>query len=401
MFRKLIKKIGKGIAKVAKKIVKVQKKVWKGIKKVGGKVMKAINKAGVLGQIGLMLIMPYAMAGVGSLIGSAAGGISATWTGFGNWASSMMGSSNVFAKTVGHIARGVYHAGATAGKVITGVTKFIDTGFKAIANATGLPNPIEGFSNAVQSGYTKSFEATNNFLFGGTKIGATPEQLASAGVKPSQPFFKASEVGVARDVQTVKSGDTLSKIAQERGTTVEEIMNLNPELTDPNQINVGQRIRLPGESQALQSTFTSKYTQGQAQTYLDNLTETDLEKLKEFQPELYEELQTAASGVTDVTQQVNVQTEQSTLEKWGETAKDFVEDKAGDYAEKWANNRINNAIYGEDTTDTSIGFHSWNEIGKTIDVQNFFKQGDNYTPSLAAFYDEAENAFNSPAVGRI
>ncbi len=148
MFKKLIKKIGKGISKVAKKIVKVQKKVWKGIKKVGGKVMKAINKAGVLGQIGLMLIMPYAMAGVGSLIGSAAGGISATWTGFGNWASSMMGSSNVFAKTVGHIARGVYHAGATAGKVITGVTKFIDTGFKAIANATGLPNPIEGFSNA-------------------------------------------------------------------------------------------------------------------------------------------------------------------------------------------------------------------------------------------------------------
>ncbi len=133
-------------------------------------------------------------------------------------------------------------------------------------------------------------------------------------------------------------------------------MNLNPELTDPNQINVGQRIRLPGESQALQASVNA---------------------------------------------QVTPVTEKSTLEKWGETAKDFVEDKAGDYAEKWANNRINNAIYGEATTDTSIGFHNWKEVGTTIDVRTFFEQGDNYTPSLAAFYDEAENAFNSPAVGRI
>jgi hypothetical protein len=92
--KKTFKKIAKGIKKVAKKVVKVQKKVWKGLKKVGGKIMKAINKAGIIGQIGLMLVMPYAMAGIGSLVGGAAGGLSATWTGFGNWASSMMGSSN-------------------------------------------------------------------------------------------------------------------------------------------------------------------------------------------------------------------------------------------------------------------------------------------------------------------
>ena len=96
MFKKLFKKIAKGIKKVAKKIVKVQKKVWKGIKKVGGKVMKAINKAGIVGQLGLMLVMPYAMSGLGSLVGNAAGGLSATWNGFGNWAGNMMGKSNVF-----------------------------------------------------------------------------------------------------------------------------------------------------------------------------------------------------------------------------------------------------------------------------------------------------------------
>ena len=92
-------------------------------------------------------------------------------------------------------------------------------------------------------------------------------------------------------------------------------------------------------------------------------------------------------------------TQQSTLEKWGETAQDFVESKAGEYAEKWASNRINEAVYGEQETDTSIGFNNWEEIGKTISVQNFFQRGDTYTPSLAAFYDEAENAFSPPRQG--
>ena len=339
MFKKLFKKIAKGIKKVAKKIVKVQKKVWKGIKKVGGKVMKAINKAGIVGQIGLMLIMPYAMSGLGSLIGNAAGGLSATWNGFGNWASTMMGKSNVFAKAVGNIARGVYHAGATAGKIVSGAAKFIDTGFKAVANATGLPNPIEGFSNAVKSGYTNSFQATNNFLFGGTQIGATPDQLAAAGVQPTTP----------------------TKIVP--------------------RSEVGKIVEQP------------KYTKEQAQTYLDNLSESDLARLKEYQPDLYQNLQAS------VNVEVAPVTQQSTLEKWGETAQDFVENKAGEYASKWMSNRIDEAVYGEQETNTSIGFNNWEEIGKTISVQNFFQRGDTYTPSLAAFYDEAENAFSPPRQG--
>jgi hypothetical protein len=339
MFKKLFKKIAKGIKKVAKKIVKVQKKVWKGIKKVGGKVMKAINKAGIVGQLGLMLVMPYAMSGLGSLVGNAAGGLSATWNGFGNWAGNMMGKSNVFAKAVGGIARGVYHAGATAGKIISGASKFINNGFKAIANATGLPNPIEGFSNAVQSGYTNSFQATNDFLFSGTKIGATSEQLTAAGVQPTTPteIIPRSEVG---------------KVVEK-----------------------------------------PKYTKEQAQTYLDNLTESDLKKLKEYQPDLYQNLQ--ASVNVDIAPV----TPESTLEKWGETAKDFVENKAGEYASKWMSNRIDESVYGTQETDTSIAFNDWERIGKTISTQNFFQRGDTYTPSLAAFYDEAENAFNPPRQG--
>jgi len=212
-FKKIVSRVSKTIKKIAKPIVKVQKKIWKGIKKVGGKIMKAINKAGIIGQIGLMLIMPYAFTGLGTLIGAAGGGIGATWTGFGNWASSMMGSSSAFAKTVGTIAKGIHSAGAIVGRGIQSVAGFVDKGFQAFSNATGLGNPIEGFSNAIKQGYADSFSATNNFLFSGTDFGATAEQLKSAGVKvPTKPLPKinmeAMEFGEAPKFEPGESLET-------------------------------------------------------------------------------------------------------------------------------------------------------------------------------------------------
>jgi len=44
----------------------------------------------------------------------------------------------------------------------------------------------------------------------------------------------------------VRSGDHLSTIAGRYGTTTSAILALNPAITDPNTIRVGQTIRLPG-----------------------------------------------------------------------------------------------------------------------------------------------------------
>ena len=49
---------------------------------------------------------------------------------------------------------------------------------------------------------------------------------------------------------TVKSGDTLSKIAREYGTTVNNIVSLNPSITNPNLI-------YPGEQLAIKTTNSS------------------------------------------------------------------------------------------------------------------------------------------------
>ena len=43
---------------------------------------------------------------------------------------------------------------------------------------------------------------------------------------------------------TVKAGDTLTAIARRNGTTVLKILQMNPEIKDPNKIYVGQKIRV-------------------------------------------------------------------------------------------------------------------------------------------------------------
>ncbi|MDI1480220.1 LysM peptidoglycan-binding domain-containing protein [Polyangium sp. y55x31] len=47
---------------------------------------------------------------------------------------------------------------------------------------------------------------------------------------------------------TVKSGDTLGAIAEKYDTSVSAILKANPQITNPNQISVGQQIKLPGAS---------------------------------------------------------------------------------------------------------------------------------------------------------
>lgn len=45
---------------------------------------------------------------------------------------------------------------------------------------------------------------------------------------------------------TVQAGDTLGAIADRFGTTVEELLRLNPQITDPNVIFAGQTLEVPG-----------------------------------------------------------------------------------------------------------------------------------------------------------
>lgn len=47
---------------------------------------------------------------------------------------------------------------------------------------------------------------------------------------------------------TVKTGDTLSRIAARNGLTLSQLMQANPQISDPNKINVGQVLNLPNSN---------------------------------------------------------------------------------------------------------------------------------------------------------
>ena len=71
------------------------------------------------------------------------------------------------------------------------------------------------------------------------KAGSVPSASVPSG-NPSSGSASSSE-----QVYTVKAGDTLSKIAAKYGTTYQKLASYNG-IANPNKINVGQKIRIPG-----------------------------------------------------------------------------------------------------------------------------------------------------------
>tara|TARA_R110000737_G_scaffold233205_1_gene246497 strand:+ start:1130 stop:1987 length:858 start_codon:yes stop_codon:yes gene_type:complete len=105
--KKIVKGIGKGI-----------KKIGKGIKKVMGKIMKPFAKLGIVGQIALGFIMPWAAGAI--------------FSGFGTMAAGMAASSNAFISAAGGVMQSI-HAGAISVKgAFTRVTDAISGGLETV-----------------------------------------------------------------------------------------------------------------------------------------------------------------------------------------------------------------------------------------------------------------------------
>jgi Tfp pilus assembly protein FimV len=60
---------------------------------------------------------------------------------------------------------------------------------------------------------------------------------------PPRPRRRTGTGQAEAEFYTVQSGDTLATIADQYGTTVEELLLLNPDV-DPIELSIGQRIRV-------------------------------------------------------------------------------------------------------------------------------------------------------------
>jgi LysM repeat protein len=81
-------------------------------------------------------------------------------------------------------------------------------------------------------------------------VGGVGYGINSALSSGSDPAAAASAAGssgqAAGGSYQIRPGDTLSQIAQRQGTSVRELMRLNPQLSDPNKIRAGATLNLAG-----------------------------------------------------------------------------------------------------------------------------------------------------------
>jgi LysM repeat protein len=70
------------------------------------------------------------------------------------------------------------------------------------------------------------------------KVTHTPKLMSAPKIPPPPSFTTSSKS------YTVKGGDTLSQIAKRTGTTLKALLAANPNIDKPNQIRVGQKIKL-------------------------------------------------------------------------------------------------------------------------------------------------------------
>ena len=114
-------------SKIWKGIKKVGKKIAKGVKKTFKKIGSAIGKLGIVGQIGMMFLMPYAMGALSSFAGSALGTV-------GQWSANLLSKSGIGAKALGHTLNMVHKAGTFAGKVYTTISDTIGNAVDRVGN---------------------------------------------------------------------------------------------------------------------------------------------------------------------------------------------------------------------------------------------------------------------------
>lgn len=116
-------------------------------------------------------------------------------------------------------------------------------GYKIITDRAYLDSAAYCVRGAI---YVKASSHTVCGLDNGAQYQKTLEKAGLAnGTQQASGNAAAGSASSAEQVYTVQPGDTLSKIAAKYGTTYQKLASYNG-IANPNIINVGQKIRIPG-----------------------------------------------------------------------------------------------------------------------------------------------------------
>jgi len=179
------------LSKIWKGVKKTVKKVARGIKKVVKKVGRAFGKLGIVGQIGLMFLMPYAMQGLGTF-----------WKGFGGFANKLATSQGVGSQLFGKALSAVHTAGNMVGKVYSGITETISS---AVDVVTGKGS-FGDLTDSVKSIFSGPVDEAKS-LFTGEKFAAYKEQA----LLDKQSTLADAVVDAEKKIEIPSIQDTLKK----------------------------------------------------------------------------------------------------------------------------------------------------------------------------------------------
>jgi len=199
-FKKIVKKVGRGIKKVAK-----------GIGKVLGKIAKPFQKLGILGQIALSFIMPWAVGGIMKGMGYLAS------SSFGTFAGGLAKSSNLFVKAAGKLAQGINFGAAKINQAYTfisdGISKGLDwVGEQGAKLKKGITNKFDAAKEWV-TGTPTYDDALGEELFAGDDIFANVRQdVVNIGEQSAQTIKSKgldTTKNLVKEIATPKVSDNL------------------------------------------------------------------------------------------------------------------------------------------------------------------------------------------------
>ena len=229
----IFSKIKKGLKSIVKKVGRGIKKVAKGIGKVLGKIAKPFQKLGILGQIALSFIMPWAVGGIMKGMGYLAS------SSFGTFAGGLAKSSNLFVKAAGKLAQGINFGAAKINQAYTFVSDGISKGLDWVGEQGAK----------LKKGITNKFDAAKEWVTGTPTYSDDGILLATE----QKELFAGDDI-FADVKQTVLDDEALKKQGLDRATVSKEVFDLidkAPEGTTFKNLKINPK---------LSKTITSKGT---------------------------------------------------------------------------------------------------------------------------------------------
>jgi hypothetical protein len=341
---------------------KLVKKIGKKVKKVFKKIGKAIGKLGIVGQIGMMFLMPYAAGALGSFFGTA-GTLS-------KWGATLLSKPGIGRAALGHTLNAINTVGTTIGKVYTGVTDTISNAFDTVVNKG---REILGVPKAPVSPGTVPSEVaiTEGQAIGEGRIVARQENLSKIlgdyNEANRQSLFGSPDI---RITDTIGKRAEASLLAPEKAVADEAFKNLianieGPSLTAPN-------VEKPNMFKRAGDFVTENIQQG-----LADATQQAGEKLQAM----------VTDPVGQITDEVTGRVKETATTKLMETIglkEPTQEEQAGSFNSP--------AVVSQIQTDSGINFTN------SYAIDAFAKQGNNHlayglanTGHVASIFDPQNN----------